>query len=488
MNNQVFPISKALEDAPLSPIDGRYRSATKALANYLSEGAINRFRLHIEIEWFIFVAKRGLVDGIAPLTDQQVDHLRDLALDFNDERQARLAELEAETRHDVKAVEYLLREHLAADQTLDLVRLQEIAHLFCTSEDINNLALALAVRSAVQEVWLPSARALVDQLAEMTTKAAHTPMLARTHGQSATPTTVGKEMGVFAWRLNRQLRHIETAEYLGKFNGATGTYSAHLAVLPEVDWLAESRAFVESLGLTWNPVTTQIESHDWQVELYGHVIHFNRVAHNLATDMWLYISLGYFQQVLAAHGSTGSSTMPHKVNPIRFENAESNLELSSALLASLSESLVTTRFQRDLSDSSTQRNIGVGFGYSLVALDNLLRGLKGLRVNEAFLSEELDEHWEVLAEAIQQALRVAALTAPSSAVPGGGPKTGPYELLKELTRGRRVTREGLHQLIDKSDIPEQLALHLRELSPATYVGLAPEIALLVASETRQSRD
>ncbi|WP_099332867.1 adenylosuccinate lyase [Actinomyces minihominis] len=468
----------------LSPLDSRYRAQTYQLTEYLSEDAINRLRLHIEVEWLVFISEHALVPGLPALSEDEVAYLRDLPADYNEERRARLGEFEAETRHDVKAVEYLVREHIAGygDSTSDgggssaLNRYQEAVHLLCTSEDINNLAVALGTRGAIEEVWLPSARSLVATISAMARALAEVPMLARTHGQSATPTTVGKELAVFGWRLSHAIRRIEGAEYLGKFNGATGTYSAHTVVLPGLDWFEISRLFVEGLGLTWNPITTQIESHDWQGYLYSDLAAFNRIAHNLATDMWTYISLGYFRQELAAQGSTGSSTMPHKINPIRFENAESNLELSNALLNTFAEVLSTSRMQRDLSDSSTQRNIGVGLGYSLVAFDNLVRGLKGLTANAELLEDELTEHWEVISEAIQQALRIAELGADEDAHAAAyAPGEGPYELLKAATRGRTVTREAMAEVIQGADLPEDLRTRLLTLSPRSYTGLAPQI-------------
>ena len=474
----------------LSPLDGRYRAQTHRLANYLSEDAVNRLRIYIEVEWLVFISANDLVDGLPPLSAEDITYLRSLPADFTDDRRARLAALEAQTRHDVKAVEYLVREHILAHSSDEvdaatpsaLDRYAEAVHLLCTSEDINNLSVALGVRGAVEDVWLPAAQGLVRGLSEMAQQLGDAPMLARTHGQSATPTTVGKELGVFVWRLQRALKRIEKAEYLGKFNGATGTYSAHVVALPSVDWLTTSRSFVQGLGLTWNPLTTQIESHDWQSELYSDITRFNRIAHNLATDMWTYISLGYFKQELAAQGSTGSSTMPHKVNPIRFENAESNLELSNGVLDVLVQALSTSRMQRDLSDSSTQRNIGVGLGYSLVAIDNLVRGLAGLTANVSLLAEELDAHWEVVSEAIQQGLRVAELqdAQSSSGVAEDSEATlGPYELLKAATRGRTVSRDDMLEVINHADLPDDLAERLRNLTPATYTGLAARLVDLI---------
>ncbi len=484
-----------MRDAPLSPLDGRYRPITQPLALHLSEEALNQARLHVEVEWFIFVLDQDLLGQGGPtLTATQREYLRALPPQFGSDDTAqggsqgaglrqRLAELEAETRHDVKAVEYLLREYLQESGDPVLANLGELVHFLATSEDVNNLAYALTVREAVTKVWLPAAQALLEEVKTQAAQAADVPMLARTHGQSATPTTAGKELAVFAYRLGRALKHIEAAEYLGKFNGATGTYSAHVAVLPGVDWSAVSRRFVESLGLTWNPVTTQIESHDWQVRLYGDVAHFNRIGHNLATDMWHYISLGYFRQLLSAQGSTGSSTMPHKVNPIRFENAEANFELSCALLDSLSATLATSRLQRDLSDSSAQRNIGSALGYSLVAVDNLRRGMVGVQVAEDVLAAELELHWEVLSEAIQQGFRLAAITVPPAADAGGSDDSGQqeaYEVLKEVTRGRQVTQADLHRVIGAAELPSDLRSRLLALTPATYVGLAEQVAQEVA--------
>ncbi len=454
----------------LSPLDGRYRKQTFPLADYLSEEAINRLRLLVEVEWLIYVTDHHLISGLPSLTEDQMEYLRSLPATFTVNHRERLAELENQTRHDVKAVEYLLREHLADG---GLGRYSEAAHLLATSEDVNNLSVALGVKGAIQEVWVPAAEKLVDTLRNMASALANVPMLSRTHGQSATPTTLGKELAVFAWRLARQLKRIRNADYFGKFNGATGTYSAHVIALPQVDWQKTSREFVESLGLTWNPLTTQIESHDWQGELYSSIAHFNRICHNLATDMWTYISLGYFQQDLAAQGSTGSSTMPHKVNPIRFENAESNLELSSALLDVLTATLSTSRMQRDLSDSSTQRNIGVALGYSLVALDNLTRGLSGVSANKEKLAEELERHWEVLSEAIQQALRIQALSAEEPQ--GDDSAVEPYELLKELTRGKTVDKDDIARIVSAANLDPDLAARLFALTPPTYIGLAPNL-------------
>ncbi|BDZ45351.1 hypothetical protein GCM10025866_12600 [Naasia aerilata] len=344
---------------PLSPLDGRYRPAMGALSEHLSEAGLNRARVLVEVEWLLYLTDHRMF-GTTPLTAEQSAALRSTVADFGAPEVDELAALEATTRHDVKAVEYFVRRRL---DTLGLSAIAELTHFAATSEDINNLAYAITVRDAVREVWRPRLLAVIDALRTMALEHRSVPMLARTHGQPATPTTMGRELAVFVARLDRLLARLDATEYLGKFNGATGTYAAHVAADPAADWQRVSREFVTSLGLTWNPLTTQIESHDWQAELYDLVVHIGRVVHNLCTDVWTYISLGYFRQIPVA-GATGSSTMPHKVNPIRFENAEANLELSAAVLGSLSATLVTSRLQRDLTDSSTQRNIGVGFGHS----------------------------------------------------------------------------------------------------------------------------
>ncbi len=339
----------------------------------------------------------------------------------------------------MKAVEYLVRDRLS---TLGLDGIAELTHFACTSEDINSASYALTVQRAVTTVWLPKLRGVIAALRELAEEHRDAAMLSRTHGQPATPTTMGKELAVFAWRLERVAAQVAASEYLAKFSGATGTWSAHLAAEPDVDWPALSRAFIEGLGIGFNPVTTQIESHDWQVELYDRVRHAGGILHNLATDVWTYISLGYFAQIPVA-GATGSSTMPHKINPIRFENAEANLEISGGLLATLASTLVTSRLQRDLTDSTTQRNIGVAFGHSLLALDNLTRGLGEISLAQPVLDADLDANWEVLAEAIQTVVR-AEIAAGRSQI------TDPYALLKDLTRGRRVGGPELAEFVRDS--------------------------------------
>ena len=453
----------SLPPQPLSPLDGRYFSAVAPLADYLSEAGLNRARVEVEVEWLIALTDRSLF-GTTPLAADAKERLRALYTDFGQPEIDWLAEREAVTRHDVKAVEYLVRDRLA---TLGLDAIAELTHFACTSEDINSASYALTVQRAVTRVWLPRLRTVIDTLRSLSIEHRDAAMLARTHGQPATPTTMGKELAVFAARLERVAAQIAASDYLAKFSGATGTWSAHLAADPGVDWPALTRSFIEGLGIGFNPLTTQIESHDWQIELYERVRHAGGILHNLATDIWTYISLGYFSQIPVA-GATGSSTMPHKINPIRFENAEANLELSGALLGSLSQTLVTSRLQRDLTDSTTQRNIGVALGHSLLALENLQRGLGEIALAQPVLDADLDANWEVLGEAIQTVVR-AEIAAGRSRI------SDPYALLKDLTRGRRVGAAELAEFVSGLDIGDAAKQRLLALTPSTYTGLASQL-------------
>ncbi|WP_066039872.1 adenylosuccinate lyase [Herbiconiux solani] len=452
-----------LPPQPISPLDGRYRPAVSALGEHLSEAGLNRARVQVEIEWLLYLTDHAMF-GSEPLEPAVAAQLRAIVDDFDQSSIDEIATLEATTRHDVKAVEYFVRRRLAE---LGLDRIAELTHFGATSEDINNLSYALTIRSAVAEVWLPAFTAVIDELRRQAVEYRAVPMLAHTHGQPATPTTMGKELAVTVHRLERVKAQIVATEYLGKFSGATGTFAADLVADPSADWQDVSRGFVTSLGLEWNPLTTQIESHDWQAELYARISHANRILHNLCTDVWTYISMGYFTQIPVA-GATGSSTMPHKVNPIRFENAEANLELSSALLDSLAATLVTSRLQRDLTDSTTQRNIGVALGHSLLALDNIRGGLDQISLNETALAADLDTNWEVLGEAIQTVVR-AEVTAGRSSI------TDPYALLKELTRGRRIGQAELVEFVQGLDIGDEAKARLVALTPALYTGLASEL-------------
>ncbi|MGP9539899.1 adenylosuccinate lyase [Brachybacterium sp. AOP43-C2-M15] len=449
----------------LTPLDGRYRAQTAPLVDHLSEAALNRSRLVVETEWMIHLLDGEVIPGLRTLTDEERALLRAIPEEFGAEGIAEHAEIERETVHDVKAIEYYIKRRLAGTS---LEPLAEVVHIYCTSEDVNNLSYALMVKGAVEQVWLPALQGVIEDLTALARDAAEVPMLSRTHGQPATPTTLGKEIAVFAHRLRRQERRISADEYLGKINGATGTYAAHAASVPSADWQAVARGFVEHLGLSWNPLTTQIESHDWQAEVYADIARAGRILHNLATDVWTYISLGYFRQRLSAQGGTGSSTMPHKVNPIRFENAEANLEISGALLDSLSQTLVTSRLQRDLTDSTTQRNIGPAIGHSLLAIANLRTGLAGLDVDAEAMAADLEGNWEVLGEAVQSVMRTLGVQG----VPG---LDNPYERLKDLTRGHRVDGEGMREFIGSLGLPAAEQERLLALSPATYTGYAARL-------------
>ena len=466
-------LADATPPIALGALDGRYRSVVAPLVDHLSEPALNRARVRVEVEWLIHLTDHQVVPGVRQLTSDEKARLRTIVEDFGTPEIDELATTERVTQHDVKAVEYFLKKRLTeiAPDPAD-AGLAELIHFCCTSEDINNLSYALMVQGAIREVWLPRARTAYDQVVEMARDLADVPLLAHTHGQPATPTTLGKELAVLAHRLGRQLRRIEHAEYLGKLNGATGTYGAHLAAVPGADWQAISRTFVEGLGLTWNPLTTQIESHDWQAELYADVARFNRVLHNLCTDVWTYISLGYFAQV-RGQGTVGSSTMPHKVNPIRFENAEANLEVSTALLDVLSATLVQSRLQRDLTDSSMQRNIGSALGHCILALDNVCRGLAGLDAVPSAMVADLDANWEVLGEPIQSAMRALG----AQGVPG---MEEPYERLKELTRGRRIGQAELVEFVHGLGLPADVEGRLAAMTPQSYVGLAPVLVAHLA--------
>lgn len=453
----------SLPPQPLSPLDGRYFAAVGPLADHLSEAGLNRARVEVEVEWLIALTDRSLF-GSSPLPDADKDRLRALYRDFGQTEIDWLAEKEAVTRHDVKAVEYLVRDRLA---TLGLEQIAELTHFACTSEDINSASYALTVQRAVSDVWLPKLHGVIAALKDLAERHRDAAMLSRTHGQPATPTTMGKELAVFVWRLERVAAQVAASEYLAKFSGATGTWSAHLAAEPDVDWPELSRSFIEGLGIGFNVLTTQIESHDWQVELYDRIRHAGGILHNLATDVWTYISLGYFAQIPVA-GATGSSTMPHKINPIRFENAEANLEIAGGLLSTLASTLVTSRLQRDLTDSTTQRNIGVALGHSLLALDNLTRGLGEISLAQPVLDADLDANWEVLAEAIQTVVR-AEIAAGRSQI------TDPYALLKDLTRGRRVGGPELAEFVEGLDIGDAAKQRLLALTPATYTGLASQL-------------
>ncbi len=443
----------------LSPLDGRYAVQTEPLGAYFSEAALIKFRVHVEIEWLLTLAEAPAIDRVRAFLPDEVRLLRGIALEFSDDDAARVKAIEKTTNHDVKAVEYFLKERL---RDTSLASETEWIHFACTSEDINNLAHALMLQGGIGNVWIERALSVANRVAGMGDEWADVPMLARTHGQTASPTTVGKELMVFVARWNRQLEGIRAQAYLGKINGAVGNFNAHVAAFPDADWPAIARDFVESLGLDYNPLTTQIESHDYIAELFDALARFNQIALDFARDMWSYVSLGYFRQRVVA-GEVGSSTMPHKVNPIDFENAEANLGLSNAVLRHLAEKLAVSRLQRDLSDSSALRNLGVGIGHSLLALVSLTRGLDKMELNEQKLADDLDGAWEVLAEPIQTVMRKLG-------------HENPYEKLKELTRGARMDAATIRAFIESLDLPPDEAARLLELTPACYIGLAPQLA------------
>ena len=444
----------------VTPIDGRYRARTRALEAFFSEFALIRYRVRVEIEWYISLARNFRFDAVKPIEAQQVEKLRDIyhGLTLADAR--RVKALEAETNHDVKAVEYFVKEKLAAlDPSLPL----EIVHFACTSEDINNISYAVMLREFVAVKLEPAIQHAIDSISELAHRYKALPMLARTHGQEASPTTIGKELAIFAARLERQINALRRQEYLGKFNGAVGNFNAHLFAHPHLNWIEHSRHFVESFGLVWNPLTTQIESHDFMAELFDTTRRIATILLGFCRDMWSYISIGYFAQK-AVKGETGSSTMPHKVNPIDFENCEGNLGIASALLEHLAGKLPISRWQRDLTDSTAVRAIGTAFGHVIVALSSLERGMKRVEVNEARIAEDLDDEqaWEVVAEAIQTLMRRHGLPRP-------------YETLKELTRGRRIDRKVIEEFIATLPLPDDAKAALDGLSPRAYVGLAAEL-------------
>lgn len=442
----------------LTPLEGRYGAITAPFGDYFSEWALIKYRIHVEVEWLIAMANNPVFSQIRAFTPDEVTFLRNLVNNFDDAAALSIKEIERTTNHDVKAIEYYLRETLGAMSLSDVL---EFIHFSCTSEDINNLSYALMLKHGVEDVWLPKAQELVDAVSAMAKEEKDIPMLAHTHGQAASPTTVGKELAVFVYRWNRQLKQIRAQEYLGKFNGAVGNFNAHSIAYPEADWEAVSRAFVEGLGLTYNPLTTQIESHDYVAEAFHALTRFNNILLDFDRDMWLYISLGYFKQKAIA-GEVGSSTMPHKVNPIDFENAEANLGLSNAILDHLANKLPVSRLQRDLSDSSAQRNIGTGIAHSHLALTYTLKGLKKTVVNKDALAADLNHAWEVLSEAVQTVMRKHG-------------HANSYDKLKAITRGKGISEEDIKAFIGSVEMPEADKKRLLTLTPAQYVGIAASL-------------
>ncbi len=441
-------------------MDGRYATQVSGLAEHLSEWALIKRRVQVEVEWLLEMAGCADITDMRALTSAEQALLRGLVEEFDDDAAMQVKRIERTTNHDVKAVEYYIREKLAGTSMEDVC---EWVHFCCTSEDINNLSHALMVKGALEEEWLPQARALVDSVAALADANADTALLARTHGQAASPTTLGKELAVFVYRWRRQIWQIENAEYLGKFNGAVGSYNAHAIAYPNADWHGIARGFVERLGLTHNPLTTQIEPHDYLAEIFHALIRFNTVMLDYDRDMWSYISLGVFRQK-AVEGEVGSSTMPHKVNPINFENSEANVGISSALLEHLATKLPVSRLQRDLTDSSALRNLGPAIGHSLVGLKAAMRGLRQVAVDEDLLAAELDDAWEVLAEAVQTVMRKQ----------GAGDA---YEMLRGFTRGRSVTGDDMRAFVGGLELPPDDKKRLMALTPAGYTGIAGELVV-----------
>ncbi|NNK37116.1 MAG: adenylosuccinate lyase [Xanthomonadales bacterium] len=456
----------------LSSVDGRYAAKTGPLRPICSEFGLIRRRLIVEVRWFQVLAAHEGIPELPPLSAEADEFLETVVDNFDETAAARVKAIEAVTNHDVKAVEYFLKEAFAEQP--ELAAGSEFLHFACTSEDINNLAYALMLRDAHVAVMDERFEQIDRTLADLAAAHAERPMLSRTHGQTASPTTLGKEFANVVQRLRRQTRQLSRQAILGKANGAVGNFNAHISAYPEVDWAGLSRGFVESLGLQWNAWTTQIEPHDWMAERFHALARYHTILIDLCRDVWSYISIGYFRQKTVA-GEVGSSTMPHKVNPIDFENAEGNFGVANALLDHLASKLPVSRWQRDLTDSTVLRVIGTAYGHSLVAMASLLKGLSKLEVNAARLDADLDDSWEVLAEPIQTVMRRYGVE-------------NPYEQLKALTRGKRITAEVLHEFIDGLDLPEPARQALRELTPANYTGNAAGMAASLAPGSGESED
>ena len=444
----------------LSPIDGRYQDKAAALRPIFSEFGLLKFRVMVEVRWLQKLASHAQIQEVPALSKKANDYLNEIMANFSVEDANRIKTIERTTNHDVKAVEYFLKEKC---ETLpELHKINEFIHFACTSEDINNTSHALMLKTAREEVLLPEWKKVIDAVVELAERYKNIPLLSRTHGQPASPTTIGKEMANVAYRLKRQYKQLENLEILAKINGAVGNYNAHLSAYPDIDWHTFSQEFIEqSLGVTWNPYTTQIEPHDYIAEFFDCVARFNTIVIDFDRDMWGYIALNHFKQRTIA-GEIGSSTMPHKVNPIDFENSEGNLGLANAIMSHLGQKLPISRWQRDLTDSTVLRNLGVGLGYTLIAYASTLKGISKLEVNEQHLRDELDQNWEVLAEPIQTVMRRYGIEKP-------------YEKLKELTRGKRVTGEAMREFIDGLSLPEAEKARLKEMTPASYIGYAVEL-------------
>ena len=444
----------------ISPIDGRYGGKTNRLRTVFSEFGLIRYRVLVEVRWLQKLASTEEMREIPPFSEEANILLNNLVDNFNKDHAERVKEIEQTTNHDVKAVEYFIKENIA--DNVELQHVAEFVHFACTSEDINNLSHALMLKEGRDEIILPALDRIQDCLTQMASDYSDIAMLARTHGQTASPTTVGKEMANVVHRLQRQINSIGAVSILGKINGAVGNYNAHLSAYPDIDWTSLSEDFISSLGLTFNPYTTQIEPHDYMAELFNSMARANTILIDYARDIWGYISLGYFKQKTVA-GEVGSSTMPHKVNPIDFENAEGNLGIANSIFGHLAEKLPISRWQRDLTDSTVLRNMGVGLGYSMIAFNSLEKGMGKLELNKLRLSEDLDSSWEVLAEPIQTVMRRYGVDEP-------------YEKLKALTRGNSMDKVTIHTFIETLEIPEKAKSELKQLTPSTYTGNAAKQA------------
>ena len=443
----------------VSPIDGRYGDKCTALRPIFSEYGLLRFRVEVEVRWLQQLASHPGIPEVPAFSASANAALNDIVTNFNEEDAGRIKAIERTTNHDVKAVEYFLKEKVADNS--ELAAVSEFIHFACTSEDINNNSHGLMLKEARESVILPYCEKLVAEMKRLAEEYRDIPLLSRTHGQPASPTTMGKEMANVAYRLERQVKQIKAVEILGKINGAVGNYNAHISAYPDVDWHQLSEQFVTGLGLTWNPYTTQIEPHDYIAELFDAIARFNTILLDFDRDIWGYICLGHFKQRTIA-GEIGSSTMPHKVNPIDFENSEGNLGLANALFDHLAAKLPVSRWQRDLTDSTVLRNLGVAVGYSLIAYQATLKGISKLEANVNNMAADLDSNWEVLAEPIQTVMRRYGIEKP-------------YEKLKELTRGRRVDAEGMRQFIDTLALPDDVKVELKKLTPANYIGRAVKL-------------
>jgi adenylosuccinate lyase len=440
----------------ISPLDGRYQSKCAELSSYFSEFALMRYRVEVEVRWLQKLAAHSAIEELPEISAGGTTFLDRIVTEFSLEDAERIKDIEATTNHDVKAVEYFLKQKLSTQP--DLVEQQEFVHFACTSEDINNLAHGLMLKNGRDQVLAPVLNELIDVLTGLSKDFASQPMLSRTHGQAASPTTVGKEFANVVYRLKRQREQIQHCEILGKINGAVGNYNAHIAAYPDIKWQSLSEEFVEALGLGWNPYTTQIEPHDYIAELFSAVVRFNTVLLDFNRDIWAYISLGFFRQRTMA-GEIGSSTMPHKVNPIDFENSEGNIGIANAVLNHMAEKLPVSRWQRDLTDSTVLRNMGVGIAHSLIAYKATLKGLSKLELNAATIDADIDSSWEILAEPIQTVLRRYRIDQP-------------YEKLKELTRGKQIDQQSIQAFIEGLQIPDSAKQELKAMTPRSYIGNA----------------